>query len=286
MLPLRRKPFPPIIDYDILPLEKWFADYIGTNFSDLETHHPLRKYYDDYLEWAKEKFQKHPSSRVSLPESIMEFANFLKGVQICRALIDPVKNEFIADVMEPNSCYGVFFEIRVLTHFYNFQFNRFIENLAYRNAKVNDKKPDIMFTKSGSLKRIFLECTRKYEREMRCKSDTLLIEDLMRSLKDKAEIYQNIDSPIIYAVHVPEIIQFDRNEFRQKLGLKLLETLKDRIYRNVNYVTFSSYKSPILVGSDVMGNIHYDTDIPNLRYPNAWVEPSLKENLDHFLFIS
>jgi len=201
----------------------------------------------------------------------------VEGIRLSQRQIGKIKNEFVAQLVNEESCVGILFEIRILTHFRILESENAIENLHYRDVAINRKVPDIMFTRRDSLRRIFVECTRKYAKEERCKSDTLLMEDLMRSVKDKAHNYKGLTHPFIFAVHVPEVIEFDRDKFRRKLGSKLQEMFKDNVFRYVNCVVFSSYRCPLPKPLNRKGDVLFDTDLPNLTYPNGSVDPTFIE---------
>jgi hypothetical protein len=259
----------PVFIHRIPELVHWFFDFTEIDPCKLEKNHPILNHFEEYEKWWKETFQKKPEDFDSISAGITDFAGFIKGVQIFQRQIEgKIKSEFVSDLL--NNCYSIFFEIKVLMHFYIFGY----ENIIYRDNNVDGKHPDIMFT-DKNLRRIFVECTRKYAKPERCTDDALLIEDLMRSVKLKAEEYKNLNVPFVYAVHVPEEIEFDRDKFRTDLGNKLHEIFKDEIFRNVNWVVFSSYKLPEVKFINIKGDVMFETDLPHLRYNNAFVAPEL-----------
>jgi|GEM_PF-3671019 len=256
-------------------LVEWFSNFTGINLNKLGEDHPLYVYHKKYDIWWKNEFQKVPKDFDGIDLFIIDFASFIKGVQVFqRQIIGKIKDGFVCDLINKDSCYGVFFEIRVLMHFHIFGY----ENIIYRDNDIDGKHPDIMFT-NKYLRRIFVECTRKYAKPERATNDVLLIEDLLRSIKVKAEEYGKLDIPLIYAVHVPEEIEFERGKFRTDLGDKLQEMFKDQIFKNVNWVVFSSYKLPEVKPINIKGDVMFDTDLQHLRYPNGSVDPELKVDI-------
>lgn len=135
-----------------------------------------------------------------------------------------------------------------------------------------------MFT-TRELRRVFVECTRKYAKPDRCSNDAVLTEDLIRSLNDKAIEYKDLAVPLIYAVHVPEDIDFDRDKFKIELRNKLHEILKVVIFRNVNYVVFSSYKLPEVKSVSIQGDVMFNTDLNRLLYQNPFVDPNFQVDI-------
>lgn len=259
--------------HKIPELFHWFFNFTGINPNGLGADHPLFTHFVEYEKWWKNTFQRRPEDFSSISAKIIDFASFIKGVQIFqRQIKGRVKNEFVSDLI--NNCYGIFFEIKVSMHFYIFGF----ENIIYRDNNVDGKHPDIMFT-DKRLTRIFVECTRKYAKPERSTNDVLLMEDLVRSIKIKAEEYKKLNVPLIYAVHVPEQFEFDRGSFRTELGTKLQEIFKDPIFRNVNWVVFSSYRVPLPHPIGIKGDVIFDTDLQHLRYPNGSVDPKLWVNI-------
>lgn len=256
-------------------LVEWFSNFTGINLNKLGEDHPLYVYHKKYDTWWKNEFQKVPEDFDGIDLFIIDFASFIKGIQVFqRQIIGKIKDGFVCDLRNKDSCYGVFFEIRVLMHFHIFGY----ENIIYRDNDIDGKHPDIMFT-NKYLRRIFVECTRKYAKPERTTNDVLLIEDLLRSIKVKAEEYGKLDHPLIYAVHVPEVIEFDRAKFRTDLGSKLQEIFKEKIFKNVNWVVFSSYKLPEVKPINIKGDVMFDTDLQHLRYPNGSVDPELKVDI-------
>ncbi len=259
----------PVFIHRIPELVQWFFDFTEINLNKLESNHPILKHFEEYEKWWKDTFQKKPEDFDSISARIIDFASFIKGVQVFQRQIEgKIKGEFVSDLL--NNCYSVFFEIKVLMHFYIFGY----ENVIYRDNNVNGKHPDIMFT-DKNLRRIFVECTRKYAKPERCADDTLLIEDLIRSVKLKAEEYKNLNIPFVYAVHVPEEIELDRDKFRRELGTRLQEMFKESIFKNVNWVVFSSYKLPAIKSIGIKEDVLFDTDLQRLQYPNGSVDPKL-----------
>lgn len=260
-----------IRDYDLPRLLKWLEEFLGLDLTNMAATHPLRSYIDSYKKWETSKFGKSGIQVTEVPTEIIEFGSFVKAIWLFRdQLTGDIKRDFVCDLVDEQTCYGVFFEITVLIHCWRLEY----ENLSYRCNKVDSKEPDIMFT-NPDLRRIFIECTRKQAKPTRIFDDGNLIEDLKRSLKTKGESYQGLDVPFIYAVHVPEEVALNRNEFRVQLGKEIQEMLKDVIFRNVSWVVFSSYRPPFVKRKDPRGNRVYTTDLMLLRYPNAHVDPSL-----------
>jgi hypothetical protein len=274
------------VRFDQIPeLVKSFCNFTGLSFSDLKTNHPLRKHYEEWRVWWNGQSQKLSKSIDAISGSIIDFTHFLEGVRLSQKLIDKAKDQFLAELVDEEQCLGAFFEIRILTHFRILEFEKIIENLYYRDVTVNGKNPDIMFTKKSSFRRIFVECTRRLAKEERCKDDAILKKDLIRSLIGKAENYQNLAHPFIYAVHVPEVIEFDRDKFRKELGSDLQQIFKEgyKIFHNVDCVAFSSYRCALPEPLDGKGNVLFDTSLPNLSYPNGSVDKIFKEDLLYLL---
>jgi hypothetical protein len=253
----------------------WFQKFIKRDLNTLDNGHPIRTYFDSYEKWRVDKFAAPQNRANQLPEEVIEFAGFIKGIQIFQnQLRGKVKRQFVNDLIDANICYGVLFEIKVLISCYIFEY----ENLHYRCIEIDGKHPDIMFT-TESLTRVFLECTRKRAKPERIKNEILLIEDLGNSLKEKAESYKDLIVPLIYAVHVPEKIDLTRDQFRTDLGIQVQILFKDNIFKNVNWVIFSSYRRPFVEPADARGNEKYNTDLTNLKYQNTNVDPSLKADI-------
>ena len=152
-------------------LVKWFRDFTEIDPNDLEKDHPLFLYNQEYEAWWMNVSHKNPNDLDSISNRIIDFLAFIKGVHIFqRQIKDRIKQAFTRDLKNKQSCYGVFFEIRILTHLHILG----CENINYRDNKINGKNPDIMYT-NKKLKRIFIECTRKHARPERYSSDRLLI---------------------------------------------------------------------------------------------------------------
>lgn len=195
-----RRFIPSLRDDDTPRLKAWFFKYIGKDIKDFSDDHPLRIYYREYEIWWIDKFSRKSDFGIPIPPALLEFGNFMKGVEFCRVLIDPVKvkAKFISNILDKNDCYGLMFEIRVLMNLFNSQKCGYLENLIYQPDSINGKYPDMSFTKSREFKSIYLECTRKRNREIRCDDDEVLIRDLIWAIKDKAESYKVIEAPLIY----------------------------------------------------------------------------------------
>jgi hypothetical protein len=262
--------------HHIPELVEWFKEFTEIDYSTLERDHPLWLYYEEYEKWSINHFGKQPIKFDDISNKIIDFGSFLKVVQLFQHQIkDKIKNNFISDLKDKSTCYGVLFEIRILGHFYKLG----VENLSYRDNHIDGKNPDIMFT-TRELRRVFVECTRKYAKSDRSNSDIVLIEDLIRSLNAKAIEYKDLPVPLIYAVHVPEDIDFARDKFKTELKNKLYEILKLVIFRNVNYVVFSSYKSPEKKPLNVRGDVIFNTDLDRLLYQNQFVDPKFKVDMN------
>jgi hypothetical protein len=256
-------------------LVEWFKNFTGVDYTLLEKDHPLFLYYEEYEKWLINHFQKPTPNFNNISNDIIDFASFLRVVQLFQPQIrGKVKKEFIGDLRDRTTCYGIFFEIKILGHFYKLG----VENLNYRDNYIKGKNPDIMFT-NRDLRRIYVECTRKYAKPERSDNDTLLMDDLIRSLNAKASEYKTLPVPLIYAVHMPEDLNFDRNKFRTELGRRLHEILKENIFRNVNHVVFSSYKLPKVEHINVRGDVVFNTDLTHLRYKNQFVDPEFQVDI-------
>jgi hypothetical protein len=261
-----------ILDYKTPMMVDWFQKFINCDLHALEAEHPLRLYTDAYDAWTVDKFGSALDNRPKLPKEVIEFATFIYGIQLSqRDLQGEVKSNFVSDLINGNSCYGVLFELKVLISCYILEY----ENLHYRCNKVDGKCPDIMFTIEGP-RRVYIECTRKLAKPQRVTDDKLLIGDFKNSLREKAEDYKLLSVPLIYAVHVPEKIDLTRSQFRTDLGKEIQTMFKDNIFKNVNWVIFSSYRPPFKDAIDARGNIIYNTDLIHLRYPNPNIDPNLK----------
>ena len=259
-------------DYEMPSQVKWFQEFLDHDLESLETGHPLKSYIESYNQWQISKFGTVGVPAAEIPVEVIEFGTFITGIQLFRdQLKDKVKRQFVSDLLDERTCYGVLFEVTVLINCWRLEY----ENLTYRSNRVNGKEPDIMFT-NPDLRRIFIECTRKYAKPSRTCDDDALIEDLKRSIKTKGESYEGLEVPLIFAVHVPEEVSLNRNEFRTKLGHQVQEMFKDRIFHNVNWVIFSSYRPPLVARTDSRGNRVYNTDLISLRYPNPNVDASLE----------
>jgi hypothetical protein len=261
--------------HHIPKLVEWFKEFTEIDYSTLERDHPLWLYYEEYEKWSINHFGKQPIKFDGISNKIIDFGSFLKVVQLFQHQIkNKIKNNFISDLKDKSTCYGVLFEIRILGHFYKLG----VENLSYRDNHIYGKNPDIMFT-TRELRRVFVECTRKYAKPDRCSNDAVLTEDLIRSLNDKAIEYKDLAVPLIYAVHVPEDIDFDRDKFKIELRNKLHEILKVVIFRNVNYVVFSSYKLPEVKSVSIQGDVMFNTDLNRLLYQNPFVDPNFQVDI-------
>jgi len=262
-------------DYQIPALVEWFEQFTGIDCSKLEKDHPLHAHHAKYREWALQRFQRQPSEFDGMSGQVVELASFIKGVQLFQdQIVGRVKRDFIGDLSDKATCHGVFFEIKVLVNFYIVGY----EHISYRDNEVQGKNPDIRFV-TPELRRVYVECTGKRAKRERTTDDKLLMEDLLRSLKDKATEYKDLRVPLIYAVHVPEILNFEKDDFRSKLGEKLVRAFQDPCFSNVSYVAFSSYRVPVVEHVSVNGSPQFGTDLHRLSYKNSFAAPDYRLEL-------
>jgi len=85
----------------------------------------------------------------------------------------------------------------------------------------------------------------------------------------------------VYAVHVLEDIELDRNEFRKELGKRIQGLFQQVEFRNVNAVVLSSYRLPDLQ-CDVRGNVMFIPDLKYIKYRNQFVDSTLKVDIGAF----
>lgn len=261
--------------YDIPGLVCWFENFTGIKCLELDKQHILHRYYAKYHDWSLHTFQKPSGEFDAISGEVIEFASFIKGIQLFQSQIaGRVKKDFVNDLADEATCPGVLFEIKVLVNFYIVGY----EHIRYRDNQVQGKNPDIMFVTS-KLRRVYVECTRKRAKQERTVDEDLLMEDLVRSLRDKATEYRQLPVPLIYAVHVPEVISFEGPEFRSDLDRKLQQEFQDPRFGNVCYVAFSSYRVPVVEHVSIDGSAQFGTDLHRLSYKNSFAAPNYRLEL-------
>jgi hypothetical protein len=226
------------------------------NRYDPNKHNFWSPYFHEFYQW-REKRKRLVD--IPIPSNVAELANWALMTSIFRKDWEgEQKHHFLARLRKNDSVLHLLFELVVGLNYY---LDGYDPTLIIDNQ--GGRKPDLILQYSQGHE-IYVECARRIPKSERSVDLTVLVNDLIDTLKDKKESKVDWGGPRVVAIHIPEKIDLMDRTLRKTIGKKVYREFMDheQYYENVNVVVFSGDRIP-----EQIGNVS-STDIPCLGFRN------------------
>jgi hypothetical protein len=226
-----------------------------SNPYDPNKHNFWAPYFNDFYKW---KETRKLLVYIPVPPKVAELANWSLTISIFEKDWNEQKHLFLTRLRKNDSVKHLLFELIIGLHYF---FLGYVPTLVLDNQ--GGRKPDLILHYNRTLE-VYVECVRRMGKLQRSSDISVLVEDLICTLRDKKESKVDWGGPRIVAIHVPEEIDWKDEGLRKNLGRRINAEFEthEQDYQNVNIVIFSSDRILKEIG-DVSS-----TDIPSLFFTN------------------